>query len=291
MQHWTIGQVEIDCLVEVAMAIPGTGLIGDLTAEGVADHLDWLQPDYLDDQLQITVAIQSMLVRSQGRRILVDTCFGNDRRLPYPGMPPLQTDYLERLSAAGFDRLEVDSVVCTHLHIDHTGWHTMLTDGSWVPTFPNAEYLIAATELEHWSADPLDNAAMAEAIRPVLDAGLHRPVAGDHRITDEVRLIPTPGHTPGHVSVRIDSGGKAAVITGDVLHHPVQIARPEWASVPDEDPDAARTTRRALLEAVADADVMLIGTHFAAPSAGFVRVTGERRRWDAVVPSSQGGAR
>ncbi len=93
----------------------------------------------------------------------------------------------------------------------------------------------------------------------------------DHRITSHVSLRPTPGHTPGHASVQIESGGQRALITGDMIHNPVQVAHPDLAAVPDWDQDAARATRRAVLQDIADADVLLLGTHFAAPTGGFVR--------------------
>jgi glyoxylase-like metal-dependent hydrolase (beta-lactamase superfamily II) len=197
---------------------------------------------------------------------------GNDKERDLAMWNRLQGPFLEKLAEAGHPPESVDVVLCTHLHIDHVGWNTRLVEGRWVPTFPNARYLFGRIELEHWlaSAGDEDRRIMADSVRPVLDAGLADAVEPDHVVTGEVRLEPTPGHTPGHVSVRIRSQGREAVITGDLMHHPVQCAEPLWQSHFDVDPDAARATRRRFLEQQADRDVLVLGTHFAAPTAGHV---------------------
>jgi len=163
-------------------------------------------------------------------------------------------------------------VLCTHLHVDHVGWNTMRVDGRWVPTFPNARYLFGRSEWEHWSRElpGPDRDARDDSVRPVLDSGLADLVATNHRITGEVSLQPTPGHTPGHVSVCIASRGEAAVITGDLMHHPVQCAEPDWANRFDVDPHAARRTRRAFLERCSNRPVLVLGTHFATPTGGHI---------------------
>ena len=158
----------------------------------------------------------------------------------------------------------------------------MLVDGEWVPTFPNARYLVARPEFEYWdteAADALNACVMADSVRPVLDAGLVDLVDWEHRLCDEVTLVPTPGHTPGHVSVLIRSGGAAALITGDCIHHPVQMTRTDWCSAADHDRQQGQHTREALLEEYADSDVLIIGTHFATPTAGYVKVREEGGYW------------
>ena len=159
----------------------------------------------------------------------------------------------------------------------------MRVDGSWRPTFPNARYLLGRVEWEHWKkeeGDELNGVAIADSVRPVFDAGLVDLVEMDHRISGEIWLEPTPGHTPGHVSVRISSRGEDAVITGDLMHHPCQMARPQWGSSFDSDADQARETRRAFLERYADGPVLVIGTHFAAPTAGRIVRDGEAYRFN-----------
>jgi len=172
-------------------------------------------------------------------------------------------------------------VVCTHLHVDHVGWNTMLVDGRWVPTFPNARYLMGRIEYAHWTGQRERDdmtAILADSVAPVWDAGLVDLVETDHRICDEVSLAPTPGHTPGHVSVRIASCGEEALITGDFMHHPCQIARPEWSSTADSDPDAARRTREAMLTGLAGTPTLVIGTHFAGRTAGRIVRDGDAFR-------------
>jgi glyoxylase-like metal-dependent hydrolase (beta-lactamase superfamily II) len=134
--------------------------------------------------------------------------------------------------AAGFPPESIDLVLCTHLHVDHIGWNTRLQDGRWVPTFPRARYLFARKEWEHWSTRDGDEYGpiIADSVRPVVEAGRADLVEGDHRISEELALEPTPGHTPGHVSLRVSSQGQEAVITGDLMHHPVQCGEPDWNS-------------------------------------------------------------
>jgi glyoxylase-like metal-dependent hydrolase (beta-lactamase superfamily II) len=195
----------------------------------------------------------------------------------------MQTTFLDDLRAAGVDPGSVDLVLCTHLHVDHVGWNTRLAGGRWVPTFPRARHLFTRREWEHWSAerDPDTRRIMDDSVAPVLDAGLAQLVDVDHRISDELWLEPTPGHTPGHVSVRLRSGDAEAVITGDLMHHPVQMAEPDWGSHFDSDLEEARKTRRAFCERYADTPVMILGTHFNHPTAG--RVTRHGSTWRFVV--------
>jgi glyoxylase-like metal-dependent hydrolase (beta-lactamase superfamily II) len=212
----------------------------------------------------------------------VDTCVGNDKPRALLGGQALQTEFLASLAAAGCPRESVDTVVCTHLHVDHVGWNTMRLDGRWVPTFPNARYLIGRREYDHWRREGDDDqqAILADSVQPIFDAGLATLVEMNHRISDELRLTPTPGHTPGHVSVLIESKGERAMITGDMLHHPCQFARPHWSPSFDSDPVAGAHMRRAVMEGVADAPVLVIGTHFASPTAGHVRRDGDAFRFD-----------
>jgi glyoxylase-like metal-dependent hydrolase (beta-lactamase superfamily II) len=177
----------------------------------------------------------------------------------------------------------VDVVICTHLHVDHVGWNTRLADGRWVPTFPRARYLFARREWEHWTSEEEDGTKriLADSVAPVLDAGLAELVEMDHRVADGIWLEPTPGHTPGHVSVRVHSDGADAVITGDLMHHPVQVAEPAWQSAFDTDPVQARETRRAFCSRYADRPVDVLGTHFHHPTAG--RIVRHRDAWRFAV--------
>jgi glyoxylase-like metal-dependent hydrolase (beta-lactamase superfamily II) len=206
--------------------------------------------------------------------ILIDARIGNSKlRTGFTQWSTLQTDFLEQIHQAGVEESDVNLVACTHLHVDHVGWNTHLKNGVWAPTFPNARYLFARQEYGDWVQnrekwDPEDERIYEDSIRPVVDAGLVELVEGDHILNPAVRLIPTPGHTAGHVSVRIESGGHSAIITGDCLHHPCQIAHPEWSSEADAAPVQAAQTRRRLLDEIAGTETLLIGSHFANPAAG-----------------------
>jgi glyoxylase-like metal-dependent hydrolase (beta-lactamase superfamily II) len=271
MLQWTIGDVTVSAVVEQVAALPHAFLLPGSTAEEVA-AIDWVRPNFVTETGEMRLAIQALLVRTPERKIVVDTCMGNDKNRPGGSGNGVSTDLLQRLAAEGFGRDEVDTVLCTHLHVDHVGWNTMLDGGRWVPTFPKARYLIAQVEFDHWRdhAQGDDAAIFADSVQPVFDAGLVDLVEPTHQLCKEVRLTPTHGHTPGHVSVLIESGGQRAMITGDVMHTPAQMARPDWGAYVDFDPEASQATRRRVLDELAGEPVLVIGTHFPAPTAGHV---------------------
>jgi glyoxylase-like metal-dependent hydrolase (beta-lactamase superfamily II) len=284
--RWRIGEVTVTKIVELEVTGGSRFILPQATYEAVLP-IGWLQPDFADERGRLKMSIHALVVETQNgktgsRRILVDTCLGNDkenRRIPT--WNKLQTSFLADLAAAGYPRETIDTVVCTHLHVDHVGWNTMLVERRWIPTFPNARYLMGQVEYVHWTqqSEREDMAAvLADSVAPVWDAGLVDLVETDHRICDEICLVPTPGHTPGHVSVRISSRGETALITGDFMHHPCQIARPEWSSTADSDPAAARRTREAMLTSLAGTPTLVIGTHFAGRTAGRVVHDGDAFR-------------
>jgi len=167
------------------------------------------------------------------------------------------------------------------LHVDHVGWNTQLRDGRWVPTFPNAKHVFSRQEWDYWAAvhqaTPLEH--IADSVMPIVEAGQAVFVANDYALSDEVWLEPTPGHTPNHVSVHLASNGAHAVITGDMMHSPVQCAELMWVARPDFDRDLARTTRRAFLERYCETDVLICGTHFPSPSLGHIVPHGDAFRF------------
>jgi glyoxylase-like metal-dependent hydrolase (beta-lactamase superfamily II) len=234
--------------------------------------LPWLYPHFVaDDDSILRLSVHALLVEAPALRLIVDTCVGNDRPREITGGQPLSTPFLQQLGEVGWTRDSVDAVVCTHLHVDHVGWNTMLEDGAWVPTFPKARYFIARREYDFWLAheDEEQHTMMGDSIKPIVDAGLVQFVELDHVISPEIRLTPSVGHTPGHVSVTIESEGQRAAITGDIMHHPSQFAHPEWLSL-DSDATEAALTRRRLFAEWADQATLVIGTHFPAPTAGHV---------------------
>ncbi len=282
--QWKIGDVTITRVVESVAHIPSGGLLPSADDDVIASHASWLRPHFVDDDGNLVLSIHALAVAVGDRRIIVDTCIGNDRQIPGMEALTLQTPFLSDLAEAGFPREEVDTVICTHLHFDHVGWNTMLVDGAWVPTFPNARYLLCRDEWSHWSDAGATGyaATLDDAVRPVVDAGLADLVAPDHRVTDEIRLELTPGHTPGHVAVHVESGGEHALITGDLAHHPVQFAEPDWFADPDTDRAQSSATRRRLLDEYGGTDVLVIGTHFGPPCAGHLVADGNGYRFVAV---------
>ena len=281
MLNWQVGAVKITCVVETVIPFPDGSLLQDATAETLKAS-PWLFPHFAKRDGTLIASVHALLLEVRGMRLLVDTCIGNDKPRHMLGGNPQTTPFLQHLADAGWSPDSVDAVICTHLHVDHVGWNTMLVDGKWVPTFPRARYLIGRREFEHWSheGDEEQRAIMGDSVRPIFDAGLVDLVEMDHRISSEVRLRPTPGHTPGHVSVMIQSEGQTAVITGDIARHPCQMAHPEWATGFDSDIHAAAATRAALFAEWADQPILVIGTHYAAPTAGRVKRDGTAFRFE-----------
>ncbi len=270
---WNIGNVEIVQIVEMEDNELFASFIPEAKPEKILE-IEWLRPHFSDEKGNLKALVQSFLVKSNGKNILVDTCNGNGKERPsMPTWGNLSTDFLKILHEVGVSESDIDIVVCTHLHFDHVGWNTKLENGSWVPTFPNADYLFSKEEYEYWIAKPQketidDLNAVDDSVAPVVKAGLVKFVTDDYQISEGVRFVPTPGHTPHHVSVFIESAGKKALITGDVMHHPCQIAHQEWTTQADTYPDQTVTTRKKFLNEVKDKDILVIGSHFANPVAG-----------------------
>ena len=285
MLSWTIGQVTITCIQESESDVPPGFLIPGLTAERVA-AIEWLDPGFLGAGGMLRLAIQALVIRTPERLIVVDTCVGNDRfGREIPNWNGLNTAFLNDFAASGFDPAAVDTVFCTHLHSDHVGWNTMKSGDRWVPTFPNARYLLGRKEFEYWDKEREAGkgstpAVFADSIRPLFEAGLVDLIDLPHGVTDEIALVSTPGHTPGHASVQIRSQGQAALITGDFIHHPCQMAVPHLAEIADTDGALAGETRRQMLGDCADRPILVIGTHFARPVAGHVHSDGPVFRFE-----------
>ncbi|MFK8050696.1 MAG: MBL fold metallo-hydrolase [Halioglobus sp.] len=281
MQKWQVGDITISKIVELE-TLGGAGwILPDATPERCRE-IDWLKPEFMDDEGELRFSVHALVIETPQQTIVVDTCVGNEKqRKPYKDWHMLQTTFLEDFAAAGFDRNTIDKVLCTHLHVDHVGWNTMLVDDHWVPTFPNARYLIAKDEYEHFSRTDIEEfnqRVVADSVTPIMEAGLMTLVETNHKVCDEVDLVPTLGHTPGHVSIRIRSQDEEALITGDFIHHPCQMARLGWGSAADLDAGAADATRRRMFAEYAQSSTLIIGTHFAGVTAGYIVRDGDAYR-------------
>lgn len=270
MSGLRIGDITVRQVIEDerALFVPDR-FLPNATPELIAAERDWMTPRYYDEPTgSLVLSVQSYVFRSQGKTILVDTCVGNHkegrRRESWNhGSWP----WLENLSAAGYQPEDVDVVLCTHLHVDHAGWNTRLENGRWVPTFPNAEYLMARPELdglehkrEHGHAQYRH--LYEDSVLPVIQSGQAITVETDHRIDPAVCLEPSPGHTTGHVSIRIDSNGERGVAIGDMIHHPIQAIHPDWNSRVCDLPEQAIETRKAFLGRCAEDGAWVLPAHF-----------------------------
>jgi glyoxylase-like metal-dependent hydrolase (beta-lactamase superfamily II) len=275
MKTWKVGGVEIIRLVEVWKWEDDIWMALEDAKPAIAQTQPWLLPHHVTPEGRMFINFQAFVVKAGERRIMIDTCIGADRERQFPVFTNMRTTFMEDLAAAGVAATDVDTVLCTHLHFDHVGWNTHLVNGRWVPTFPNARYLFSRKEYDHWLM--LREAGgyhginhLSDAVDPVIEAGLVDFVPHDHAISEEIRLFPTPGHTPGHVSVHIRSQGQEAVITGDMMHHPIQVAMPEHAATFDMDKPAGARTRVDFVTRFQGQPVLVIGSHFADPGAGYI---------------------
>ncbi|MEU8843870.1 MBL fold metallo-hydrolase [Streptomyces roseus] len=273
---WRLGDITVRRVDEIELPHQtGPWLLPDATKE-VLDEASWLRPDFADADVP-RLASHSFAVEAGGLRIVVDTGIGNAKPRANPAWNGLDTDFPQRLAAAGFPPESVDLVITTHLHTDHVGWNTRLAGEDWVPTFPNARYLTSRTEWDHWAGTDLDEARrqmFRDSVTPIRDAGQYDlvdvPEQG-REVAPGVLLLPAPGHTPGQVAVELRGSHRRALITGDSIHHPVQLSHPHVSSCVDIDPALAVRTRARLLDALADTDALLLGTHFPRPTGGTVR--------------------
>ena len=289
MKQLNLGNATVDRIVETeGLGFEPTFFFPDATMEGFAGELDWLAPHFWDVEASRYIrAIQSFLVRTDHHTILVDGCVGNDKNRPStPAWHGLKSTWLDQLHRLGVRPADIDYVLCTHLHADHVGWNTRLENGRWVPTFPNARYVIHEDEFRHWEHgdDGLegpgsDDGSFDDSVLPVVAAGQVDLVHSDFAIGDHIALEPTPGHSPGHTCIDLQGSGGRAVLSGDVLHHPIQIAYPEWNSRFCMDPNRSRESRQAFVERHADTGDWILAAHFPTPTAGRIVHNGPRCRF------------
>jgi glyoxylase-like metal-dependent hydrolase (beta-lactamase superfamily II) len=275
MKSWQVGRVEIIRLVEVWKWEDDIWMALEDAKPEIVHGQPWLLPHHVTPEGRMFINFQAFVVKAGKRRIMIDTCIGADRERQFPIFTNMRTSFMQDLASVGIQPTDVDTVLCTHLHFDHVGWNTHLVNGRWIPTFPNARYLFSRKEYDHWlmlreTGGYHGINHLSDAVDPVVEAGLVDFIPHDHALSEEIRLFPTPGHTPGHVSVHISSQGEEAVITGDMMHHPIQVALPEHLATFDMDKPAGARTRVEFVNRFQEKPVLVIGSHFADPGAGYI---------------------
>ncbi len=261
----------------------------DLTTEMLEENRHWLQPVALDPATgRLRLCIQSYVLRTPHHTVLVDSCVGNHKERPGRPFWHMKADdtWMRNLAAAGLTVHDIDYVMCTHLHVDHVGWNTRLENGRWVPTFPNARYVFGEQEFAYWAAEHAraPNPVMADSVLPIVEAGRAELVGSNHALNDHIRLTPTPGHTPGHCAVELGRGRTQAVLTGDLIHSPLQARYPELSMRADTDRAQSAATRRRFLACHCAAGTLLCTAHFPSPSIGRLSHWGEGFRFEATAP-------
>jgi glyoxylase-like metal-dependent hydrolase (beta-lactamase superfamily II) len=280
---YSIGDIRITRVEEmVGPFVAPTDWFGDYNRDEFESQMHWMAPNYFDVPTgRMVSSVHSWILRVGGKTILVDTCTGNHKERPgWDAFHMLDIPYLERLRAVGIEPEEVDMVMCTHLHLDHVGWNTRLENGTWVPTFPNARYLMSRTEAEffadyikHPDTQQVEVNTYNDSVLPIIEAGRHELLTGVEEIAPGLTLCQIPGHTPGHIGIDLNSAGKRALFAGDAFHFPLQISMWRWRGVHDHDPEQACDTRRRILEHCVEHDALLLPAHFPAPHGGYIRDT------------------
>jgi glyoxylase-like metal-dependent hydrolase (beta-lactamase superfamily II) len=277
---FAVGDLTIDRIIEQETTFfPALELFPTLTPELLAQDRDWMRKaGAIDAEDVLILCFQSYVVRTPHHTILIDSCIGNDKPRPLRPKWNMKTDdaYMRALAASGFSVGDIDFVMCTHLHVDHVGWNTRLENGRWVPTFPKARYVFGKTEFDHWSKEnaKAEVAPFADSVLPVVEAKKAEIVTNDYSVGDHIRILPTPGHTPGHVAFTLGRTKDEAVFAGDLIHTPLQLRYPELSPKFDIDPKQAATTRRSFLERYCDTDTLCCTAHFPSPSTGKIKRRG-----------------
>lgn len=291
---FSVGDLTVHRVIETEGAVDGPGFkplnfFPTLTQEQLDENRSWMEPGFLDPATgHLILCIQSHIVRTRHHTILVDSCVGNHKeRVNYPFWSQMTSDRYERnLAAAGFSMADIDIVMCTHLHVDHVGWNTRLENGRWVPAFPKAKYVFSDKELAFWTerekTDPGMQPWITDSVLPIVAAGRQEVVRSDHVLFDDVTLVPTPGHTIDHYSVRIGRKGADAVLAGDMIHSPIQARYPNLAMRVDYDPAQGIASRRKLFGEICETPTLLCPAHFPGPSIGRLTRWGDGFRFSHV---------
>jgi glyoxylase-like metal-dependent hydrolase (beta-lactamase superfamily II) len=277
MQLMRIGDFEIHRIAEYEgpFIAPET-FFPSFDAEVVRENPDHLGARLIDPATgHLLFSFHSFVVKTGHHTVLIDSCLGNDKERPTrPQFHRLRTPYVADLARVGVQVEDIDYVMCTHLHWDHVGWNTRLENGRWVATFPNARYVMARREFAHWEGvhqrgeDTPHRTAFEDSVLPVVRTGQSMLVDDDYALEDGLWFEGAPGHTPGNVVIHARSGNETGVFMGDVIHHPLQLLKPEWSTLACTDRELSRMTRTRLIEEHADGGTRLLPAHFPSPTVG-----------------------
>jgi glyoxylase-like metal-dependent hydrolase (beta-lactamase superfamily II) len=286
---FAVGDLTIHRVIEQETTfLPALDVFPTLTEERLAQNRDWMRKaGAIDADDMLILCFQSYIVRTPHHTILIDSCIGNDKPRPLRPKWNMKTDdtYMRALKTAGFSVEDIDFVMCTHLHVDHVGWNTRLEGGCWVPTFPNARYLFGKTEFDYWTEQHAKTPVppFGDSVLPVVEAKRAEIVCDDFAIGDHLRILPAPGHTPGHSAFAFGRAKDDAVFVGDMMHSPLQALHPELSPRFDVDQAQAAVTRRNFLERYCDTDTLCCTAHFPSPSTGKIRRRGDGFSCEAVT--------
>ncbi len=289
MRKVILGDLTIEKVQESESGLPMSVSLPQVTSVDLARLRSWYWDETLSEtpsEAMFMLSCHSYLLRIDGLAVLIDTCNGNHKTRSVPIAHNLNTPYLENLAALGISPEEIDMVMCTHMHADHVGWNTRLVDGQWVPTFPNARYVMGRRDYAFFSkqkGERFHREAYDDSVLPVVKAGQAQIVDEDSILLGEqgkgLWMEPAFGHSPGSCLIHAQQGGPRAIFTGDVFHHPVQLVRPDYPFFFDHDGPAAVAVRQALLARHADSDTLFCPAHFRGTSAGYVLRDGDAYRY------------
>lgn len=288
METLRIGEVTITSIVERdgPWRRP-EDMFPDYDPEFGSRHIASLDPVVFDHPSgRMVITYQTFVVCTPNHTILIDTCTGEDKGYPAPMDFPKQR-WLDEFHAAGLTFDEIDYVFCTHLHIDHCGWNTVLRNGRWVPTFPNAKYVFHKNEYAAWEqatkegANPPGNVWRFNC-EPIVEAGQALLVGDEFELDDTISLTPTPGHSPCHCCVNIRSQSQRAVVTGDLFHHALQVCEPQLSTIFDWNPQHGIESRRRFLTETAGTGSYVLPIHFPHPTVGLIETDREGFRYQFV---------
>ena len=277
----SIGNVEILAVVDMYSAPVTTNFFfPDVPEESWEPY----QNEQLTTTGEIVVPFCLFVIRSQGRTIMADTGMGAG---PHPTEGNQTGNLINELKSIGISPDDVDIVFNTHLHDDHVGWNMTHEGGSSRPTFPNAKYLVPRDDWEHYTKPDIlalpYNQYIREHVVPLENLGVMELVDGGHNITSEISTLHTPGHTPGHQCILINSQGERGALVADVTHMSVQVEHPDWCSVYDWDKQMGQKSREDLLDQLERDGTVVAAGHFKADQhfGRVVRLQG-RRYWQKI---------